>query len=81
MRITCGPLSVKIKYVFSRGNTTFYQRAVPTALRARYPGPNIKVNLGTTDPIKVARMVDKLNRKYEASGLACGLRLTPPLMP
>lgn len=79
MRITCGPLSVKIKYVFSRGNTTFYQRAVPTDLRSRYPGANVKVNLGTTDPIKVARMVDKLNRKYEAEW--AGLRAAPDSSP
>lgn len=79
MRITCGPLSVKIKYVFSRGTTTFYQRAVPTDLRSRYPGANVKVNLGTTDPIKVARMVDKLNRKYEAEW--DGLRAAPDSSP
>lgn len=79
MRIILGPLSVKIKYVFSRGNTTFYQRAVPTDLRSRYPGANVKVNLATTDPIKVARMVDKLNRKYEAEWE--GLRAAPDSSP
>ena len=79
MRLTFGPLSVKIKYVFSRGDTTFYQRAVPTDLRSRYPGPNIKINLGTTDPVKVARMVDRLNRKHEAEW--DGLRAAPDSSP
>ncbi len=79
MRFTLGPLSVKIKYVFSRGNTTFYQRAVPTDLRSRYPGANIKVNLDTNDAAQVARMVDRLNKKYEAEWAA--LRAAPESSP
>ena len=57
MLLTLGPLQVKIKYTYTRGKTTYYQRAVPSDLHDRYPGKTIKKDLKTADPIRVARMV------------------------
>ena len=79
MRLSFGPLQVTIKYTYPRGKTTIYQRAVPTDLRTRYPGPTIKRDLKTTDPVKVARLVEDLNRKIEAEWE--GLRAAPESSP
>lgn len=79
MRLALGPLQVTIKYTYPRGKTTIYQRVVPTDLRDRYPGATIKPDLKTSDPLKVARMVDRLNRKYEAEWE--GLRAAPGSSP
>ena len=65
MLLTLGPLQVKIKYTYTRGKTTLYQRAVPSDLHDRYPGKTIERDLKTADPIRVARMVEALNRHYE----------------
>ena len=58
---------IKIKYVFLRGDTCYWQRKVPSDLLDRYParGP-LKVNLKTLNPASVAVEVAKLNRKHEA---------------
>lgn len=77
MLLRLGPLQVKIKYTYTRGKTTFYQRAVPSDLHDRYSGKTIKKDLKTSDPIRVARMVEALNRKYEAEWEA--LRGSPGL--
>lgn len=74
-----GILCVNIKYTYFRGSTTIYQRAVPSDLRDRYAGPNHKVDLKTTDPLKVAREVLRLNRLYEAEWAA--LRASPESSP
>lgn len=79
MRLTLGSLLVTIKYTYPRGSTTIYQRAVPTDLRGRYPGATIKQDLKTADPIKVARLVEDLNRKLEAEW--AGLRAAPESSP
>lgn len=79
MRLSLGPLFVTIKYTYPRGQTTIYQRAVPTDLRDRYPGATIKQDLKTADPIRVARMVSDLNRKLEAEW--DGLRAAPESSP
>ena len=79
MRLSLGPLQVTIKYTYPRGKTTIYQRAVPTDLRGRYPGATIKRDLKTTDPIKVARLVEELNRSIEAEW--AGLRAAPESSP
>lgn len=79
MRLSLGPLQVTIKYTYPRGKTTIYQRAVPTDLRDRYPGATIKRDLKTTDPIKVARLVEELNRSIEAEW--AGLRAAPESSP
>lgn len=79
MRLTLGSLLVTIKYTYPRGSTTIYQRAVPTDLRGRYPGATIKQDLKTADPIKVARLVEDLNRKLEAEWT--GLRAAPESSP
>ncbi|WP_169168302.1 tyrosine-type recombinase/integrase [Acidovorax sp. SRB_24] len=68
-----------IKYTYPRGKTTIYQRAVPTDLRPRYPGATIKRDLKTTNPIKVARLVENLNRSIEAEWE--GLRAAPESSP
>lgn len=75
MLLTLGPLQVKIKYTYTRGKTTYYQRAVPSDLHDRYPGKTIKKDLKTADPIRVARMVEALNKQYEAEWEA--LRSSP----
>lgn len=77
MLLKLGPLQVKIKYTYTRGNTTFYQRAVPVDLQDRYAGKTIKQDLKTADPIKVARLVSALNKRYEAEWEA--LRGSPEL--
>ena len=77
MLLKLGPLQVKIKYTYTRGNTTFYQRAVPIDLQDRYAGKTIKQDLKTADPIKVARLVSALNKRYEAEWEA--LRGSPEL--
>ncbi len=79
MLLTLGPLKVKIKYTYTRGKTTFYQRAVPSDLHDRYPGKTIKKDLKTADPIRVARMVEALNKQYETEWEA--LRSSPELSP
>lgn len=79
MRFFSGPLDVTIKYTFSRGHTTYYQRAVPTDLLGRYPGKTIKIDLKTSDPVAVARLVTKLNRQFEAEW--AGLRAAPESSP
>jgi len=79
MRLSLGPLQVTIKYTYPRGKTTIYQRAVPTDLRLRYPGATIKRDLKTTNPIKVARLVENLNRSIEAEWE--GLRAAPESSP
>jgi len=66
MRFTSGPLQVTIKYTYTRGDTTYYQRFVPTDLRHYYPNPKIRHDLKTSDPRVMAQMVEKLNRQYEA---------------
>lgn len=77
MLLRLGPLQVKIKYTYTRGNTTFYQRAVPVDLQDRYAGKTIKQDLKTADPIKVARLVAALNKKYATEWEA--LRGSPEL--
>lgn len=79
MLLTFGPLQVKIKYTYTRGNAVFYQRAVPADLHDRYPNKNVKVNLKTSDPLKVARKVEQLNRHYESEWEA--MRTAPELSP
>lgn len=79
MRLSLGPLQVTIKYTYSRGKTTIYQRAIPTALQSRYGSANFKQDLKTADPIKVARMVTALNAKLEAEW--AGLRASPESSP
>ena len=68
VNITIGKhLMIKIKYVFQRGETCYWQRKIPSDLLDRYPasGP-LKVNLKTLNPAAVAVEVAKLNRKHEA---------------
>lgn len=77
MLLTLGPLQVTIKYTYTRGKTTYYQRAVPSDLHDRYPGKTIKIDLKTADPIRVARMVEALNKQYETEWEA--LRSSPEL--
>ncbi|MBT9568651.1 MAG: tyrosine-type recombinase/integrase [Thiobacillus sp.] len=73
-------LMLKIKYVFHRGDSCYWQRKVPTDLVERYPssGP-LKVNLQTTDPRVVSAKVARLNREHEA--LWAAMRKDPSLTP
>lgn len=61
-----GVLSVRIRYVFCRNGRYYFQKAVPLDLRQKYPGGNIKVPLDVTDPGKLAKIAERLNREYEA---------------
>lgn len=81
MRIVIGPhLMVKIKYVFSRGDTYYWQRRIPKDLAERYPasGP-LKINLQTSDPRVIASKVARLNRQHDALWEA--MRKDPNLTP
>lgn len=71
---------IKIKYVFQRGGSYYWQRKVPVDLAGRYPssGP-LKVNLQTTDPAVIAAKVGRLNREHDA--LWAALRNDPALSP
>lgn len=71
---------VKIKYVFQRGETYYWQRKIPTDLLDRYPSSApLKINLQTNDPKVVASKVAKLNRQHEA--LWGAMRKDPSLTP
>lgn len=59
-------LKVKLRYVFLRGGTYYYQRRIPKDLLHRYDGKVFKVNLNTLDPQQVIRKVEALNSKLEA---------------
>ncbi len=79
MQLSLGPLRVTIKYTYVRGDTTIYQRAIPTDLRDRYPGKTVKRVLKTTDPVQVARWVSTMNSQVEAEWEA--LRASPESSP
>lgn len=73
-------IKVQIRYVFSRGDTLYWQRRVPKDLESRYGGPKvIKVNLNTTDLHRAAQQVERLNKQFEAEWEAMrgNKRLTP----
>ena len=81
LNITIGKhLVMKIKYVFQRGDTCYWQRKIPRDLLDRYPasGP-LKVNLKTLDPAVVSAKVSRLNREHEARWTA--MRKDPTLTP
>ena len=75
MHAAFGPLQVTLKYTFARGGTIYYQRAVPTALKSRYTGANVKHDLKTSVIAVAAKMVTELNKRYEAEW--AGLRASP----
>lgn len=66
MHILIGCLKVTIRRTYARGNTVYYQRSVPQALRDRYPSKTIKINLGVIGPHEVSRRVAALDRQYDA---------------
>jgi integrase len=79
LKQTFGAVHVTLKNAYKRGKTIIYQRAVPTALRDRYPGPTIKHDLKTSDIALASRKVDELNRCYEAEW--AGLLAAPESSP
>lgn len=73
-------ITLTMKYVFQRGNTSYWQRKIPLDVRDRYPsGSNVKVNLHTLDPKVIASKVAKLNKEHEALWEA--MRRDPTLTP
>ena len=74
-----GPLLVTIKNTYQRGDSIYYQRAIPRALLGRYPHRLIKINLGPVDIPTAARQVAALNKKFEAewSGLLAAPESSP----
>ncbi|MFV8641617.1 DUF6538 domain-containing protein [Ralstonia pseudosolanacearum] len=66
MKLTLGVMTVKLKHAFMREGVVYYQRAIPTDLRDRYPSRLIKQSLGTDDVIKAKREIERLDRQYEA---------------
>lgn len=72
-------LFVKIKYVFPRGGTCYWQRKPPKDLADRFPRGPLKTNLNTSDPAVIARKVDRLNREFET--LCEAMRRDPTLRP
>lgn len=81
MQIHLSPhLMLNIKYVYSRNNTYYWQRKIPTDLVERYPSSApLKVNLQTQDPRVIATKVARLNREHEA--LWAAMRKDPDLTP
>lgn len=71
-------LFVKIKYVFRRGETCYWQRNPPKDLAGRFPA-RIKFNLETCEPADVSRKVARLNRDFDA--LCEAMRRDPSLRP
>lgn len=74
-----GPLLVTIKNTYQRGDSIYYQRAIPRALHGRYPHRLIKINLGPVDLPTAARRVAALNKEFEAewSGLLAAPESSP----
>lgn len=72
-------LFVKIKYVFPRGGTCYWQRKPPKDLAARFPRGPLKTNLNTCDPAVIARKVAVLNREFETKCEA--MRRDPTMKP
>lgn len=71
---------LKIKYVFLRGSTCYWQRKIPLDVVDRYPsGAPLKVNLQSLDPVVIASKVAKLNRQHDA--LWAAMRNDPALTP
>lgn len=65
---TSGVFDLSLRHIFKRGHTYYYQRRIPKDLVDRYGGPvNVKVKLKTADPLKLAKQVTSLNKKYEAT--------------
>lgn len=79
MKLVFGSLQLKIKHTYVRDGQFYFQRAVPDALKGRYPGATIKRNLKTADPIRAAKMVDQLVRAYDAEW--AGLLAAPDSSP
>lgn len=81
MYLAFGPLVVKLKYAYQRypGGPFVYQRVVPTDLLTRYPSDKVKKDLKTADIVAAARMVEALNRRFEAEW--AGLRASPESSP
>jgi len=64
-------LMLKIKYVYQRENTCYWQRKVPLDLLDKYPsGGPLKVNPESLDPVVIASKVAKHNRQHEALWVA-----------
>lgn len=79
MRLSFGLLQVTLKYTYRRGDTIFYQRAVPTKLTSRYPGKTIKHDLKTASLSVAEKSVAALNARYEAEW--AGLLAAPESSP
>lgn len=73
-------LFVKIKYIFQRGDSYYWQRKPPKDLASRFPfrGP-LKTNLNTCDPAALSRKVALLNREFET--LCESMRRDPTMKP
>ena len=84
MRMTFGPLLVKLKHAHRRdpkdpNSSIVYQRGVPRDLRDRYHSKTHHHDLKTSDITKAAPMVEAWNRHYEAEW--AGLRAAPESSP
>ncbi|MBC7469533.1 MAG: recombinase, partial [Ramlibacter sp.] len=79
MHLSIGPLRITLAKTYRHGNALYYQRHVPKDLRSRYPSRVLKHNLQTLDPVKAARQVEGLERRYDAEFAA--LRADPASSP
>lgn len=80
MRLSLGTaITMKLRYVYSRSGTLYYQRKVPLDLVDRYGSKLIKVNLGTSDPHQAIRKVEALNQRFEQewSAMRADTDMTP----
>ncbi|QBE66825.1 tyrosine-type recombinase/integrase [Pseudoduganella lutea] len=70
MKISSGILTMTIRYAYQRGNSIYYQRAIPGDLQARYGAKTIKVKLDAQNVFEAAGEIKKLNQKTEAEWAA-----------
>jgi integrase len=69
---------MSIRYAYQRGNTIYFQRAIPDDLQARYESKRVKIKLTTTDPRLAAAQVERLNATLEAEWASMRGNLTAP---
>ena len=71
---------LKIRYVYLRGNSCYWQRKIPLDVADRYASSApLKINLESLDPVVIASKVAKLNRQHDA--LWAAMRKDPTLTP
>ena len=66
MKLKLGLVSMTVKYAYQRGNTIYFQRAIPDDLQARYGSKRVKIRLDAKDLSQAAHQIERLNCSIEA---------------